>query len=191
MNEERDKVALTPGSRHFYAWPLVLVTCADEASKPNIITIASSSPCSATPPTIGIAVAPARYSHHLIAERGEFGVNIPRAADLEKVDLCGCISGRDHDKFAETGFTAIPGAVISAPLIAECPVNLECRLVHTANLGSHDWFIGEIVAARGDADLVDAEGRVDSEKLSGVFSWRGRYCAPGQKLQEWGFAGRG
>ncbi len=189
MSGQSEKVELKPSIQHFYAFPFVLVTCADEAGKGNIIAIGASSACSANPPTIGIAVAPARYSHGLIAARGEFGVNIPRAADLAKADLTGCVSGRDGDKFAETGLTAIAGQVISAPLIAECPVNLECRVVHTANLGSHDWFIGEIVAARADAGVVTGDERVDPTRFDGVFSWWGEYCAPGERLGRWGFSG--
>ncbi len=185
-----DKVKLTPSITHFYSWPLVLATCADERSRPNIITIASSSPCSFAPPTIGIAVAAERYSHRLIAERGEFGINIPSRADLERSDLCGSISGRDVDKFAETGFTPMPGDEISVPLIAQCPINLECRLVHTASLGSHDWFIGEIVAAHASAELVGDDGSVDPEKLDGVLCYWMQYLRPGAVVASWGFANR-
>lgn len=188
MGEHANKVELRPSIGHFYSWPLVLVTCADSQGKPNIITIAASAPCSASPPTIGVAVAPARYSHSLIAARREFAVNIPRRADLGKADLCGCISGRDEDKFARAGFTPLPGLVISVPLIAECPVGLECRLVHTAHLGSHDWFIGEVVSARADESVVTDNGRVDPAKLEGIFSWWSQYCAPGEPLREWGFS---
>jgi len=186
-----EKVSLAPSIGPFYSWPIVLVTCCDVDSRPNIITLGASCPCSSAPPTIGIAVAPQRPSHALIARRGEFAVNIPRAEDLEKIDLCGRVSGRDHDKFAEAGFTPLRGASISVPIIAECPINLECRVVHTANLGSHDWFIGEVVAARADASVVDSEGRIDQAKVRSVFSWWGRYCAPGEPLQEWGFTSRG
>jgi flavin reductase (DIM6/NTAB) family NADH-FMN oxidoreductase RutF len=188
MAEDPKKVELTPSIGHFYSWPLVLVTCADGQGRPNIITIAASAPCSANPPTIGVAVAPARYSHGLIAARKEFGVNIPRRADLEKADLCGCVSGREQDKFARAGFAPLPSLVISVPLIAECPVNLECRLVHTAHLGSHDWFIGEVVSARADESVVNGNDRVDPAKVNGVFSWWGQYCSPGTPLQEWGFS---
>ena len=189
MPEQGEKVELESSIVHFYSYPFVLVTCADEEGKGNIIAIGSSSPCSFDPPTIGIAVALQRHSHGLIAARGEFGVNLPRAADLEKADLCGCVSGRDGDKFAAAGFTAIPGRAISVPMIAECPVNLECKLVHTAHLGSHDWFIGEIVAARADADVVTGEGHVDRDRIDGVFSTWGQYYAPGRKLERWGFGG--
>jgi len=188
MPHDLKKTELAPSIWPFYSWPVVLVTCADDEGKPNIIAIGASSPCSAKPPTIGIAVAPQRYSHRLIAGRKEFGINVPRAADLEKADLCGCISGRDRDKFEATGFTPLPGSALSVPVIAECPINLECRLVHTAHLGSHDWFIGEVLAARADADVVTKGGSVDFEKVGGFFSWPGRYCSPGSKLADWGFA---
>ncbi len=189
MSGDREKVKLRPSIQYFYSYPFVLVTCADEEGKPNIIAIAAVSSCSQRPPTIGIAVHLERYSHGLIAARGEFGVNVPRAADLEKADLCGCVSGRERDKFEAAGFTAIPGEAISVPLIAECPVNLECRLVHTAHLGSHDWFIGEVVAARADAEVVGDGGRVDPRRFEGVFSWWEEYCSAGEGLGRWGFAG--
>jgi len=186
-----DKVALTPSLAHIHAWSLVLATCADEQGRPNIITLGAASPCSARPPTIGLAVAPARYSHGLIKERGEFGANIPRRADLERADLCGCVSGREVDKFAETGFTPMPAEKISVPLIAECPINFECRLVHTVELGSHDWFIGEIVAVHADADILnEAHTRIDLDKFDGVLCAFSHYVEQGPTIAGWGFAAR-
>ena len=184
------KTPLEPSITHFSPWPLVLVTSSDAQGRPNIIALAAASPCSFRPPTLGIAVAPGRYSHGLIAERGEFGVNLPARADLERADLCGCLSGRDVDKFVETGFTPLPGERIAVPLIAECPVGFECRLVHTVHLGSHDWFVGEIVAARADAAVVTAAGHVDPRKLDGVTCTWGRYFAQGLEVGAWHFAGR-
>ena len=182
-----EKVQLNPSIVHFYSWPLVLVTCADAEGRPNIIALAASSPCSYAPPTIGIAVAPPRFSHHLIAESGEFGLNIPAAAELEKADLTGSISGRECDKFAEAGFTPMASTRIAAPLIAECPINFECKVVHTAKLGSHDWFIGEIVAVHADGGLVEG-GQIDRSRVNGVVCWWGEYFAPGPKLAEWNFS---
>jgi flavin reductase (DIM6/NTAB) family NADH-FMN oxidoreductase RutF len=183
-----DKVKLNPSITHFYSFALVLATCADEEGHPNIITLAAASPCSYDPPTIGIAVSPRRYSHQLIAERGEFGVNIPARADLERADRCGSISGRDVDKFAETGFTPMAPDTITVPLIAECLINFECRVLHTAHLGSHDWFIGEILAVHASQDVVGEGDRVDPERLEGVACYWGRYFSPGATIADWGFA---
>jgi flavin reductase (DIM6/NTAB) family NADH-FMN oxidoreductase RutF len=88
-----EKTQLKPGIIHFYSWPLVLATCADAAGKPNIIALAASSSCSYAPPTIGIAVAHARYSHQLIADSGVFGVNFPSCRHLAEADLTGSIAG--------------------------------------------------------------------------------------------------
>jgi flavin reductase (DIM6/NTAB) family NADH-FMN oxidoreductase RutF len=185
-----DKVKLKPSISHFYTTPLVLATCADQQGRPNLLTIASASPCSMDPPTLGIAVNLERYSHGVIADTGEFGVHVPLRADLERSDFCGTISGRDIDKFAESGFTPMPSEVISAPLIAECPINFECRLVHTAHLGTHDWFIGEIVAAHAAPDILADDGTVDPAKLDGVLcSWM-QYLLPGAPIARWGFAAR-
>ena len=181
------KVSLRPSIEYFWPYPLVLVTCADEEARPNIIALAAASPCSYAPPTIGIAVSPRRHSHRLIAERGEFGVNLPSQADLERADRTGCLSGRDHDKFAETGFTARPGEVISVPLIEECPISFECRLLHTVPLGSHDWFVGEIVAAHADAALSDGKGGLDLTTFQGVVCAWGQYLTPGAVRAPWHF----
>jgi flavin reductase (DIM6/NTAB) family NADH-FMN oxidoreductase RutF len=183
-----DKVKLKPSISHFYTWPLVLATCSDEQDRPNIITLAASSPCSFDPPTIGIAIAHPRYSHQLIAERGEFGVNVPTHADLARSDLCGSISGREGDKFAAVGFTPMPADEISVPLIAECPINFECRTVHTANLGSHDRFIGEILAVHASPEVLADGDRVDPEKLDGVLCYWMQYLRPGPTVAGWGYA---
>jgi len=183
----REKLQLKPSIVHFSAWPFVLATCADANGRPNIIALAASSPCSYSPPTIGIAVAPPRFSHHLIAESGEFGLNIPRRDQLGAADLTGSISGRDMDKFALAQFTPMRGMRIAAPLIAECPVNFECKVVHTAKLGSHDWFIGEIVVVHADATVVD-NGQVDQSRVDAVVCRWGEYLSWGPKLADWNYS---
>ncbi|MFB3883008.1 MAG: flavin reductase family protein [Armatimonadota bacterium] len=182
-----DKLKLKPSIVHFHSWPLVLVTCADAAGRPNIIALAAAAACSYNPPTLGIAVAPPRFSHHLIAESGEFGLSIPRRDQLEAADLTGSISGREFDKFAEAGFTPMRSTKIAAPLIAECPVNFECKVVHTAKLGSHDWFIGEIVAVHAEAGVVDG-GQVDQDRVDGVVCRWGEYLSWGPKLADWNYS---
>jgi len=93
-----------------------------------------------TPAIVSISIRKATYSHGLIAAAGEFTVNLPTTSLLEKVDRCGTTSGRDVDKFAAYGLTAVPGDEVKAPLIAECPVNLECRVIGFQEIGDHDMF---------------------------------------------------
>ena len=115
------KRRLTPGT-HLYPVPAVLVTCGpyDEA---NIITLAWVGTLCSTPPTIGISLRPSRYSHGLIKEQSEFGVNLPPRDLLHETDYCGMVSGREACKFARTGLTPLrwtPAAPLGPPWLAHC-----------------------------------------------------------------------
>ncbi len=176
-----------PSISCFYPWPLVLVSCISADGKPNIITIGASSVCSAQPPTVGIAVKPHRYSYGLIKTTGDFGVNIPGPCQLEAADKCGWNSGVSVNKFAETGLTTQPSELITSPLIAQCPVSLECRLIECVTLGSHDWMIGEIVAAHVDDALLDEAGRFRPDPDYALFCFGGDYRHVGDQIARWFF----
>lgn len=150
------KISKRP-STYLYPVPVVLASCGTE--KPNIITLAWVGTVCSDPPTIGIAIRPSRYSHGLIEDTGEFVINIPGEDMLEVTDQCGHVSGRDLDKFGAFGLTPEPGSEVKTPLIAECPVNMECKVVRKIPLGSHDLFLGEVVAVHVDETVVDETGR--------------------------------
>jgi len=172
---------------YLYPLPVVLISCGvgDEA---NIITLSWVGTVCSAPPMIGIGVRPSRHSHRLIQEVGEFVVNLPTANQAWQADYCGRVSGKDTDKWAACGFTRAAGTRVRVPLIAECPVNIECRLRHTVPLGSHDLFIGEVVAAHVDEVVLDAEGRVDFARLA-PFLYTGRdYRRLGEPLSPVGFS---
>lgn len=150
-------------STYLYPVPVVLATCGTD--KPNIITLAWVGTVCSDPPMLGIGVRPERYSHGLIQETGEFVVNIPGEEMLEITDGCGHVSGRDVDKFATFGLTPQPASEVKAPLIAQCPVNIECKVVQQIPLGAHDLFLGEIVAVHVDEAVLDEKGRrIDYDK---------------------------
>jgi len=151
-------------SAALYPAPVVLVTCADAAGKANIFTVVCVGMACAKPPMIGIGVHPWLYSHSLIESTGEFVVNIPTAALVEKVAYCGSTSGREVDKFKGAGLTPLPASKVKPPLIAECPVNLECVVRQKLPLGAHHLFLGEVVATHVDDAILDAEGKVSGEK---------------------------
>lgn len=130
----------------FSGFPVVLATVGGE--KDNIITLAMCHVFSFRPPYVGVGISPRRFSHHLFAESKDFGVNIPDRGLLRQTEICGSKSGRRVDKFEAAGLTREKAQKISAPLIAECPVNIECVKVKEVDAGDHTWFIGEIVAAR-------------------------------------------
>ncbi len=166
--------------------PIVLVSCGHGA-RANIITIAWTGILCSTPPCVGISVRPERHSHALIQETGEFVVNIPGESLLDEVEYCGFTSGREVNKFAVRGLTPAPGSTIQTPLIAECPINLECRVTHTIPLGSHNLFIGEVVAVQMSQEVMDAQGRVDNTKLKPILFTGDAYWGLGNSLGCYGF----
>ena len=141
---------------------------------------------------MGISIHKARYSHGLISRSGEYVVNLPTTRLMEAVDRCGTTSGRSVDKFAEFGLTPLPATVVEPPLIAECPVNLECRVIGIEEIGDHDMFKGQVVAAHVDDTLLDEGGRVCPDRLDVLcfmycFNFGGEYWSLGRKLGDLGF----
>jgi flavin reductase (DIM6/NTAB) family NADH-FMN oxidoreductase RutF len=104
---------------------------------------------------LAIGVRPSRYSYDLLKQTGEFVVNLPTTKEAWAVDLCGQVSGRDGDKFTRARLTPERAAKVKAPLIAECPVNIECVVRHSYLAGSHEVFIGEVVAVHLDDETTE------------------------------------
>jgi len=145
--------------------PAAMVSCQHKDDRPNIITLAWVGVVCSEPPMVGIAVRKNRFSYDIISKSKAFVVNVPKGDQLKATDFCGTHSGRDVDKFAQTKLTAVPGEKTKAPLIAECPVNLECVVMQEMELGSHTLFIGEIVATHIDSEYLDEKGHLDVDKM--------------------------
>ncbi len=145
--------------------PAVLVTCGGFNQKVNIITISWCGIVCSQPPMISIAVRENRYSFNLLKEGGEFVVNVTGADLVKEVDFCGNNSGKDINKFKETGLTPENGEKVRSPLIKECPINLECQVRKVLELGSHHLFIGEIVSTHVEESMLTKDGRLDIEKI--------------------------
>jgi flavin reductase (DIM6/NTAB) family NADH-FMN oxidoreductase RutF len=160
--------------------PVVLVSVAGDP--PNLLTIAWTGTVNGEPPMLSIAVRHARHSYPLLCETRDFVVNIPRAEQVEIIDMAGIESGSKVDKFTDYGFTAVPGEKVAAPLIAECAVNIECSVRHQLELGTHDLFIAEIVAVHYDEDVLDGQGHVIVDQLGLLAYVAGEYRAIGEKL---------
>ena len=182
------KVTLDPSLGFFMPWPVVLVSVADPThGRANLITIGAVAPACARPPTLGIAVTPLRYSYELIRNAREYVVNIPTVELAAAVDFCGSVSGRDLDKFQATGLTPLPGRRVSSPVVAECPINLECRVAKVAELGSHDFFFGEIVAVQVSEDVINEKKALDPNLFHLYVGVRGTYRTVGEDLGSYGF----
>lgn len=154
--------------------PAVMVSCGI-MQKSNIITIAWTGIINSDPPMTYVSVKKSRYSHDIIEETGEFVINLVTADLAEKMDFCGVRSGRDVDKFEKLGLTCESGDEVEAPMIAESPVNIECRVKDIVRLPSHDMFIAEIVSAHIDERFVDEKGAYDFGSMDLVAFNHGKY----------------
>ncbi len=145
--------------------PAVMVTCGEYGKNPNIITISWCGIVCSEPPMLSIAVRENRYSFGMIQKSGEFVVNITGSDLAVAADFCGNHSGKDYDKFKETGLTPEPASKVKAPLIKDSPINLECIVRETLNPGSHHIFIAEIVATHVDEAVLDSNSKLDVKKI--------------------------
>lgn len=168
--------------------PVVLVTCIDPHGKPNIITLAWAGTVCSDPPTLGLGIRPHRHSYKLIEHSREYVVNIPTVDILKEADFCGMVSGKDVDKFSQTGLTPEPAEKVKPPLIKECPVNIECILKKKIPLGTHDLFLGEIVSVHVDQDILNEKGRLDFNKVAPFVYNQGEYWNLHQKIGVYGFS---
>jgi flavin reductase (DIM6/NTAB) family NADH-FMN oxidoreductase RutF len=126
-------------------------------------------------------VRPTRFSYGLIQRYGDFVVNLPRADQVPTLEYCGSVSGRTEDKFAKAGLTATKSENVRAPLVAEFPVNIECKVKNRISLGSHDLFIGEVLAVHADPEVL-TDGVIDPAKMDPVAYVRGNYYRLGEMV---------
>lgn len=189
-NERVEKIAWKPGNL-LSPVPAVLVSCGGTGEwKPNLITIAWVGNICSEPPMLSISVRPERYSHQIIKTTGEFVVNVPSLKQARAVDWCGVVSGRDEDKFVGAGLTATPALQLRCPIVQECPLNIECRVRKSWELGSHTLFIAEVVAVQVSSSLLDARRRLRLEKGGLIAYAHGEYFALGRRLGSFGFSVR-
>ena len=169
--------------------PAALVSCGT-LEKPNALTIAWTGITCSNPPMTYISVRPERYSYDIIKESGEFVINLTSGAMARATDFCGVRSGREMDKLAATGLTVEPAKEIAAPVIAQSPLALECRVKQIIPLGSHDLFLAQVVACDVDESLLDESGKLCLDKAKLIVYSHGEYLALGKKLGTFGYSVR-
>ncbi len=169
--------------------PTALVSCAEPGKRPNIITIAYIGIVAYEPPLVQISLRRDRYSRGIIIRSGEFVVNLPTEDQVEITDFCGTTSGHKVDKFKAAGLTRSRGRKVKAPLIKECPVNLECKVTAAIELGTHTHIIGEIVALNIDKKVLDSRGRLSVAKMKPLAYCMGasEYYGMGKRLGKHSF----
>lgn len=171
-----------------YPVPAVLVSAADKDGNSNLITVAWAGTICSDPPMLSISVRPERYSYHMIRETGEFVVNLTTEELVRAVDFCGVKSGRDTDKWKETGLTPEKASVVNVPLVRQSPVNLECRVLRVEELGSHHMFIAQVVAVDVDEKYMDEKDQFHLSAAKPLAYSHGRYYGLGECLGFFGYS---
>lgn len=172
-----------------YPLPAVLVSCGGTPEEYNLITVAWTGTVCTDPPMCYISLRRERHSYDIIARTGEFVINLTTEAMAEATDWCGVRSGRDYDKFAVTGLTPAPAAQVSAPIVAEAPVSIECRVKQIVPLGTHDMFLAEVVNVQADEEYIDPEtGRFALERSRPIAYMHGHYYALGDMIGRFGWS---
>lgn len=171
-----------------YPVPAVMVSCARPGDKPNIITIAWAGTICSDPAMVSISIRKERFSYPIIKETGEFVINLTTKDLTYATDYCGVKSGRDIDKFKELGLTAMKASKVSCPIIAESPVNIECKVKEVIELGTHDMFIAEVVAVDASEEYMDEKGKFNLNSTGLIAYSHGEYYTLGEKIGKFGYS---
>lgn len=176
------------GSEMLSPVPAVMVSLG-EGNEANIITIAWTGIINSRPPMTYISVQKKRHSHDILMRTGEFVINLTTEDLVRQTDWCGVKSGRDVDKWKEMKLTKEPASEVRCPMIAESPVNLECRVTEMKELGSHDMFMAEIVKVHVDERIIDEDGHFDVVRAGLLAYIHGHYYTVNRKpLGRFGFS---
>lgn len=182
------KTVLKPGTL-IAPVPPVMVSCGT-VENPNVFTVGWTGIINTRPAMTYISVRPERHSYKMIKESGEFVINLPIEKLVYAIDYVGCRSGRNTNKFEEMKLTAEAASEVSAPIVAESPVNIECRVRESTLLGSHEMFIADIVAINVDNKAFDENGKISFEKLGLIAYAHGAYFKLGEQIGTFGYSVR-
>lgn len=151
-----------------YPTPVFIVGTYDKAGRPNVMAAAWGGICCSKPPCVTVSLRKATYTYGSIIDQKCFTVNIPSQDYVKEADYFGIASGRDEDKFSATGLTPVRSELINAPYVKEFPFALECKLLHTLEIGLHTQFIGEILDIKADEAMLIENGIPDIEKVKPI-----------------------
>lgn len=176
-----------PGNM-LYPLPAVLVSVADRLGNTNLFTVAWTGTICSDPPMVSVSVRPERYSYHMIEETGEFVINLTTEALAYATDYCGVRSGKDVNKWQEMKLTPVSGVHVAAPMVAESPVNLECRVTQKIELGTHHMFLANVLAVHADERYMDENGRFHLNDAKPIVYSHGRYHTVGKEIGKFGYS---
>lgn len=183
-----EKQVWKPGNM-LYPLPAVMVSCGDKAGNKNIVTVAWTGTVCTNPAMLYISVRPERYSYQMIRETGEFVVNLTTKQLVKATDFCGVKSGRDVDKFKEMNLKAAAAEKLNyAPIIAESPVNIECKVVEVKDLGSHHMFLAKVVAVQISEKYLNSNKKFELNETGLLAYSHGEYFTLGKSQGTFGYS---
>ena len=184
------KQSWKPGTL-IYPLPAVLVTCGTTPEEYNMLTIAWTGTICTEPPMCYISVRKERHSYDIIRRTGEFVINLTTEEMARATDWCGVRSGRNEDKWKATGLTPMANPHVSAPIIAESPLSICCRVREVKELGSHDMLIADVVGVEADDRYIDPEtGKFSLDKANPIVYSHGEYYTLGNLIGHFGWSVR-
>jgi flavin reductase (DIM6/NTAB) family NADH-FMN oxidoreductase RutF len=182
------KLNWKPGNM-IYPLPAGLISCGDINGKMNLLTVSWLGTLCTDPPICYISVRPGRYSYDMIKQTGEFVINLTTTEISKATDWCGVKSGRDFDKFKESGLTPAPAMIVKCPIVAESPISIECKVTEIKALGSHDMFIADVVNIIADDRYIDPETAAFNLAASGIIAYsHGNYYSLGKHIGKFGWS---
>ena len=169
--------------------PAVMITSQNKGGKVNVFTVGWIGTACTRPPMITVAIRPERLSYEYIKETEEFVVNLPSANMTRIVDYCGVASGRKENKIEKLKLQLEPSQKVIVPSLADCPVNIECKLKSITPLGSHDLFLAEVLSISVDEGIIDDKEKIHLEKANLIAYSHGEYFALNNKpLGKFGYS---
>ncbi len=182
------KINWKPGTM-VYPLPAALISCGSTPEEYNVMTVSWLGTICSEPPMVYISVRPGRHSHEIIKKNGEFVINLTTVELAKVTDWCGVKSGRNMNKFRESGLTPIPATVVNCPIVEESPLSIECRVKEVKPLGSHDMFIADVVNVVVEDKYINPESGAFDLASSGLIAYsHGNYYTMGKKIGKFGWS---
>ena len=178
-----------PGTT-IYPLPAVLVSCGSTPDEYNLLTVSWVGTICTNPPMCYVSIRPERYSYEILRKNMEFVINLTTVDMARATDWCGVNSGKNYNKFEQTGLTPRKAQIVQAPYGEESPPCIECKAREIVRLGSHDMFIADVVAVDVQSSLIDENGRLCLDRARLTAYCHGEYFALGKKLGCFGFSVR-
>jgi flavin reductase (DIM6/NTAB) family NADH-FMN oxidoreductase RutF len=186
-NTDNEHVSWKPGTL-IYPLPAVLISCGNSPDNYNLLTISWVGTICTNPPMCYISVRPERHSYNIIKETGEFVINLTNEEMAFATDWCGVKSGKDFNKFEEMKLTPVKGELVSAPIVKESPLCIECRVKEIIPLGSHDMFIAEVINVQANTKYIDPKtDTFDLAKAKLIAYSHGHYYKLGEEIGKFGW----